>query len=206
MSYLSSLTEIRESLVLDTSVLINLNACTYGKDILLAVPNQIVVAENVAVELRRGKNGESAFLNDLIDGAVIAVVNFTDEEYQIFGELTSGGDSLDDGEAASIAIAINRKFFPVIDEKKGRSRASTLMEMQEPCWSLDLLRHPLVQSQLGNEVTFEALYRALRDGRMRIPEEAVDDVIAVIGTERAVHCKSLPGYKQRFGVKVQPAM
>ena len=95
---------------------------------------------------------------------------------------------------ATIAIAVTRHLLPVIDERKGRARAIALMETREPDWSLDILRHPLVTADLGDQAAVEALYLALRDGRMRIPSEITDYVIALIGMGRAIDCTCLPGY------------
>jgi hypothetical protein len=51
---------------------------------------------------------------------------------------------------------------------------------------------------LGDQSALEALYLALRDGRMRIPSESADGVIALIGMERSQDCTCLPGYRERF--------
>lgn len=51
MTYLSSLIEDASPLVLDTSVLINLHASTYGARILAALPNHALVPSIVATEL-----------------------------------------------------------------------------------------------------------------------------------------------------------
>ncbi|MGY4379505.1 putative nucleic acid-binding protein [Bradyrhizobium sp. i1.3.6] len=51
MSCSSSLIDIADPLILDTSVLINLHACKYGERILASIPNDVVVSEIVAGEL-----------------------------------------------------------------------------------------------------------------------------------------------------------
>jgi predicted nucleic acid-binding protein len=201
MSCSSSLADIVGPLVLDTSVLINLHACTYGKRILTALPNDIVVPEIVAGELEHEtsrKNGEYGFLRTLVAGEFVTLTKLTDVEYEVFHELTSTSPSLDDGEAATIAIAASRFLLPVIDERKGRVRAGTLMKTRAPAWSLDLFRHPMTSAELGDEAALKALYLALRDGRMRIPPESADGVIALIGMARSQDCTCLPGYRERF--------
>ncbi|WP_197706357.1 DNA-binding protein [Magnetospirillum sp. 15-1] len=204
MSCSSSLTDNLRPLVLDTSVLINLHACTYGERILTAIPNDIIVPKIVAEELGHEtslRNGEQGFLHRLIATGTVALTTLTDEEYDIFHQLTSCSPSLDDGEAATIAIAAMRHIFPVIDERRGRARASALMETREPSWSLDILRHPLVTSVLGDQTAIEALYLALRDGRMRIPSDSAEHVIGLIGMERSIDCTCLPNYRERFGAE-----
>jgi predicted nucleic acid-binding protein len=188
-------------LALDTSVLINLNACTYGERILAAIPNDIFVPKIVEGELeheRSRTNGEYQFLQNLVASETIMLAGLTDEAWGIFQELTSSSPSLDDGEAATIAVSATQHFFPVIDEKRGRARATTFIKSGESFCSLDILLHPLVAAELGDDATIEALYKALRNGRMRIPAASVDKVIALIGTERAIHCTCLPGYRERF--------
>jgi hypothetical protein len=74
----------------------------------------------------------------------------------------------------------------------------TLMNSRTAGWSLDLFHHPTAIAVLGDQLIIEALYLALRDGRMRIPSESVDNVIALIGMERSHDCTCLPGYQDRF--------
>ncbi|MBW7851426.1 MAG: DNA-binding protein [Rhodospirillales bacterium] len=200
MTFSSSLTDDRRPLVLDTSVLINLHACTYGERILRAVPNDILVPRIVASELEHEtsrRNGEHSFLHGLVESGEVALADLTEEEYAPFSMLTSGSPSLDDGEAATIAIAATRRLNCLIDEKKGRARATLSMDQKEPAWSLDLLRHPQVVTALGQERAIEVLFLALRDGRMRIHEDHCDHVVNLIGPSRALECRSLPGYKLR---------
>jgi predicted nucleic acid-binding protein len=201
MSCSSSLTDIADPLVLDTSVLINLHACKHGERILAAIPNDIVIPDIVAEELEHEtsrRNGEFSFLNSLIANGIAVLVNLTDAEYELFQTLTSTSPSLDDGEAATIAVAVTRYFLPVIDERKGRARAGILMKERSPGWSLDLFRHPTTLAALGDHFAVEALYFALRDGRMRIPLESADAVIGLVGMERSRDCTCLPGYRERF--------
>jgi predicted nucleic acid-binding protein len=201
MSCSSSLIDVADPLALDTSVLINLHACKYGERILTAIPNDIIVPEIVAGELEHEtsrRNGEHRFLQGLVTDGIVTLITMTDPEYEIYHELTSTSPSLDDGEAATIAIAAARHFLPIIDERRGRSRASALVNARTPGWSLSLFRHPAVIAVLGDQLAVEALYLALRDGRMRIPSESGDGVVALIGMERSRECTCLPGYRERF--------
>jgi hypothetical protein len=87
MSCSSSLTDIADPLVLDTSVLINLHACTYGERILMAIPNDILVPEIVAGELEHQtsrKNGEYGFLRALVASEFVTLTKLTDVEYEVF--------------------------------------------------------------------------------------------------------------------------
>lgn len=200
MTYSSSLSDETTALVLDTSALINLHASRRGGDILNAIPNPMIVAQIVAGELdhetsRRG--GEEAFLRALSRAGQVELADLSEEEFTIFYELTSSSSSLDDGEAATIALARARGLVPVIDERRGRTQAKSIIGA-EPAWSLDLLFHPEATARLGNDLFGDALYHALRDGRMRIPHECTHQVVGIIGDERARHCTCLPGYRHLF--------
>jgi hypothetical protein len=73
MSCSSSLIDVADPLILDTSVLINLHACKYGERILASIPNDVVVSEIVVGELEHEtsrQNGEHRFLYDLVTGGV----------------------------------------------------------------------------------------------------------------------------------------
>jgi len=51
---------------------------------------------------------------------------------------------------------------------------------------------------LSDEDAIGALYLALRVGRMRIPEEHCDEVVKLIGIERAKECSCLPKHRRKF--------
>lgn len=201
MTYLTSLTGDLGPLVLDTSVLINLHASRCGVKLLCALSNEIIVPEIVASELEHEtsrKNGEHQFVQELATSKNVRLVGLEDSEYDLFQSLICGSPSLDDGEAATIAIAASRKYLPIIDERKGRQQALIHIPDQEPGWSLDLFRHPEATAELGAALSVEAIYLALRDGRMRIHESHCESVVRLIGAQRALQCKSLPGYKTRW--------
>lgn len=200
MTCLSSLSDTQTPLVPDTSVLINLHACTFGEQVLRAIPNDIVVPETVIAELNHETshaNGENGFIQRLISENVVKVVQMGDAAARLFERMIRSPGSLDDGEAATIAVAVSQGFLPVVDERKGRARAQDLMNGQTAAWSLDLLLHPAVQSGLVGDGYIEAVYLALREGRMRIDDERCEAVVQLIGIERAITCSSLPGFKKR---------
>jgi len=90
MTFLSFLADERRPLVLDTSVLINLRACGYGERVLAALPNDIVVPEVVAWELRHEasqRNGGDGFVIALHADGRLRLVAMTDEECRLFGTL-----------------------------------------------------------------------------------------------------------------------
>lgn len=200
MTYSISLADNMTQLILDTSVLINLHASTHGGRILSSLPNDILVPEIVASELEHEtskNNGEHQFIHDLVATGKVRIIALDEREYEVFESLVSGSLSLDDGEAATIATATFRSCLPIIDERKGRQRAQEHLLGKQPGWSLDLFRHPKVVAELGVAQSIEALYFALRYGRMRIQEAHCDHVVSLIGVQRAIECNSLPSYKLR---------
>lgn len=196
MSCLGSTIDIGCPLVLDTSVLINIFASGFPDDVLGAIPNVFLVPDTVAREIRREPE-ELALLDKLFELENVVSTSMASSEEVIFTTLVTGSGSLDDGEAATIAIAIGRDGTPVIDERKGRRVFEGLRAKTAPYWSLDLLHHDQVVRTLGVTRSTDAVYNALRDGRMRICETQCDRVVTLIGAERALHCTSLPGYKNR---------
>ncbi len=200
MTYSSSLAGDLTPLVLDTSVLINLHASRSGDRILEALPNDVLVPEIVAAELERETaktKGKQQFFRNLVARCNVGLIALNDCEYQVFGSLVSGSPSLGDGEAATIAIAVVRRHRPIIDERQGRLRVNADFSVESPGWSLDIFRHPRVVAALGAIDAANALYLALRDGRMRIHENHCDHVVSIIGLQRALECNSLPRYKVR---------
>lgn len=200
MKYSSSLTDNKSPVILDTSVLINLHASQQGSRILDSLPNEIFVPEHVVTELEHETSkthGQHCFVQKLIANRKVRVAGLNEREYQVFGRLVSGKSSLGDGEAATIAIAATRILLPIIDDRKGRLQAQSHCSGKCPGWSLDILRHPVVVAALGISCASDALYFALRDGRMRIHESHCDYVVDLIGVQHALECKSLPRYRDR---------
>ena len=187
-------------LVLDTSVLINLHTSRFGERIVDALPHEIIVPEIVVSEMLRedGKcSSAHRFVQAMVATDKVSIVTLSGSEYRLFGSLVSGKRSLDDGESATIAVGYCRGYLPIIDERKGRQEARSYFGGKRPGWSLCLFRHPRVVATLGPKQATEALYLALRDGRMRVHESHCDEVVNLIGAQRALECYSLPGYKIR---------
>jgi predicted nucleic acid-binding protein len=86
MTYSNSLTDSLTALVLDTSVLINLHASTYGSIILNSLPCNILIPEIVAMELEHEtskNNGEHQFIHDLLAEGKVKIIVLDEREYKI---------------------------------------------------------------------------------------------------------------------------
>ena len=97
---------------------------------------------------------------------------------------------MDDGEAATIALAEQVNGTAVLDD--GPARKANGLSHVPLEWTVDVLLHERVRAALGRAALAEAVYNALRLGRMRVPEQAWHEVIGLVGVERARACPSLP--------------
>ncbi len=183
-------------LVADASVIINLVASGMPEKIIPALSNPVVVVEEILVELERGRRTgcrDADVLRGLIDGGVVSCVSLGENEWETFEELICGHASttLDDGEAATLAYCVERSSIPVIDERKANSICRKRYSSLSPKASVDLFRMAGSNEEIGNDALSDAVYQALKIGRMRVMDHHIDWVVDLIGRERAVTCRSL---------------
>ena len=183
--------------VADTSVTISLNATGFPEAILNALPNRVVVTEEVALELEAGRqNGrnDADALCTLAATGRIEIVRLGNAGIGYFTALVSGSaaQTLDDGEAATIAYALEYSATALIDERKAnRICAERFSGLTTGC-TVDLLAHDGVEAALGRDSLADAVFNALYHGRMRVLAQHIDWVVNLIGPERAIQCASLP--------------
>jgi predicted nucleic acid-binding protein len=194
----NSMVEAGAVVVADTSVVINLNATARAAQILNALPYRVVTTDIVATELqedRRSGRNDSELLKALTQAEHISVVSLGESGLRVFGALVVGpaGETLDDGEAATIAYAVEHEIDPVIDERKALRICSERYASLRPKTTVDLFADAAVVAALGPDILGDAVYRALQEARMRVAFGHVRWVIDLIGTDRASRCPSLPG-------------
>lgn len=198
----TTLTDPAARLAADASTIINLIATGSVGEIIAALPNQIVVVDVVPEELENGRaRGRDACdkLKELVGAGVVEIVELDAESLPHFEDLVVGPAvrTLDDGEAATIAYALTHAATALIDERKAtRICAKRFPELRIAC-TIDVLIHSDVQERLGQDLLANAVFRALRDGRMGILPHHLSWVIALIGEERAALCPSLPRRARR---------
>jgi predicted nucleic acid-binding protein len=183
--------------VLDASVVINLNATGRAADIITTFPNRFVVTDNACVELEGGASrghDDAKQLQSLIDADNISRVRIGRGGLGIYEALIDGSArlTLDDGEAATIACAIELAGVALIDERKARRLCSASFPALSLVSTAQLLLHASIVAAHGPDFQRDAVLLALKAGRMRVPRVYVADVIALIGQEQAASCTSLP--------------
>jgi len=198
MECLSCLNDPAALLVADASVAINLNATGFAEPILEALPNRFAVVEDVAFELedgrQRGRTDADA-LEALVAAGRVDVVRLKNSAIEQFTALVMGSaaETLDDGEAATIAYALEHGATALVDERKANRICAERFPSLLTASTVDVFAHDTVESALGRKGLADAVFNALYYGRMRVLARHVDWVVNLIGPERAARCASLPG-------------
>jgi predicted nucleic acid-binding protein len=191
------LTDPKIPLVGDSSTVINLIATGCAPIILKALPNPLVVVDVIPGELDTGRqqgHPHADRLQELAAAGHIEIVALGDTGWQHFEALVVGpaGETLDDGEAATIAYAAERGAVAILDEKKGTRLCGSRFPTVGVITTVDLMLHPKVRLTLGNDPFAEAIFAALRNARMAVFPRHLEEIVRLIGPERAAQCPSLP--------------
>lgn len=193
------LTDPLPGLVADASAVINLIASGVARPIVNSLPVRLRVVSAVALELAAGKVrgwNSSERLATLVDAGSVEIVELDDASQECFGSLVFGRavDTLDDGEAATIAYARAAGTVALIDERKARRICASRFPEVMVHTTVDLLTSASVARTLGEAGVGNAIFNALSAGRMRVPAEHYERVVTVIGADRAALCTSLPDH------------
>lgn len=184
--------------VTDASVIVNLVATRAAGAIIGAFPNRFLVTANVRDELSEGRSrghGSWEGLEALVADRAIEPVDLEPSDAAVYRSLVEGEarETLDDGEAATIAYAAERGAVALIDERKARRICIERFPSLRLASTADLLLHGLVTNQLGESSQGNAIFRGLRDARMQVvPRDRLPEVVQRIGAVRAAECASLP--------------
>ena len=182
------------ALIADASVMIGLNASGYAGRIIELSERRVIVPDNARSELAIGArfgHDDGAQLEVLIASGLVHRMALEGEALTTYEALIDGsfGETLDDGEAATIAIAVQYGGVAVLDERKARRMCQRhFPHVIQGCtaqWLLGTIA-------LGQAAHAEAMLAALRKGRMRVPPEFLNRVVALIGADAALTCPSLP--------------
>ena len=140
--------------VADASVIINLVATGVAGGIVNAFPNRFLTTTNVRRELWEGRGrgyGSWDGLKTLITDGSIEPVELQRSDEPVYRSLVEGAarETLDDGEAATIAYALGRDAAALIDERKARRICAERFPTLHLASTTDLLLHSLVADALG---------------------------------------------------------
>lgn len=184
-------------IAVDTSVAINLNATGRASEIIAAFSQDFVMVDIVHGELRNGLlkgRDDSKQAMELVTNGHLTLVTLGDEGLVHFEDLVAGEgpDTLDDGEAATIAYALEARIGALIDERKAKKLCAERFQNVPVVSTTDLLLHPRLAEALGQDAIAQMVFNALKCARMNVPLHHLDGVVSLIGQQRAALCPSLP--------------
>jgi predicted nucleic acid-binding protein len=202
MGFQTSFDDPESSIILDASVAINLIATSIAGQLIDAVPNRVIVTDVVLDELksghRRGRSDGNSLLK-LIEAGRVEVGGLGDTAEQIFESLVIGdaAETLDDGEAATIAYAVEHNAIALIDERKAIRISGRRYPDLRVSSSVDLFAHPAVSTSIDRETLSQAVFGALQVARMNVLPHRLEWIVELIGLEKALQCPSLPSSIRR---------
>jgi predicted nucleic acid-binding protein len=161
------------------------------------LPNKLRIVSAVVNELEEGRRRgrqDAGILDRLVSSGLIEIVKLSQVGEDWFEKLVIGRatETLDDGEAATIAYAIEHNGLAIIDERKANRICGERFPSLSIAYTVDLLAHPMLEEGLGRKQLAEAVFSALQYARMRVSPEKLQWAIQLIGLERAAACPSLP--------------
>ena len=191
----SCLDDLSKPIVADASVVINLIASGFAATI-LGLAGPLRVPSEVQAEIERGRSRgrkDADELAGLVAGGKVAIVDLGAAGVWCFSTLVVGPakDTLDDGEAATIAYATEHGATILIDEKKATRICGERFSHLTVGSTVDLVGCPAVCAKLGQDLA-DAIFNMLYVGRMRVLPRHLDWVVEQIGPRRAAQCPSLP--------------
>ena len=184
-------------LVADASVWINLVAGGRAVDVLRTLSSPTIIPSIALGELERGRDkGRTAYdgIEPLIAAGYVTVVDLPEEAEDTYLSLVAGraSQTLDDGEAATLALALHGGATALIDERKAIGIAAARFPDLTVATTTDFLLSTHVRSVLDCETLAATLFASLTQARMRIPDHLLDEVCNCLGPDRARLCLSLP--------------
>lgn len=183
-------------LVVDTSVIINLNATGRASDVVRAFGVKLrastVVRDELVADRFSGRD-DAQLAAALVDERLLEFVEFDDQAEDIFASLISGSaaDTLDDGEAATLAVGAVSGHTVVIDERKAQRIAADRFAVMQVLATADIFCSERVVAALGAKQVGDLIFNSLAGARMFVPERHHASVVDLLGA-RAAECHSLP--------------
>jgi predicted nucleic acid-binding protein len=189
--------EGRPSFVLDASVIINFLGSGMPEPILESLGAELYVAKQVFLEVVRDPSrriAPQAWLRQIEARGLIEVIKPAGESLETYLELVSAPPPgrLDDGEAATLAVALQLGATPALDEKRARRVSQSRYPGLLLSSTAALFRHASESGRIAQDQISLALFNALSLARMQVQPEMAEWVVNCIGAEKAQQCLSLP--------------
>jgi len=183
-------------LVVDASVMINLLGTGRCADVLRIVSRKVLIDELAWQEVTSdpfSKDSGQKAMQSLVESALVEQVRLSDSAFERFLSLTGATppDDLGDGEAATIAQALDLRAVPIIDERKATRIALSIEPSRPVLHTIDILGCSEVADALTERELGDLIYCALVYARMRVAAPCREWVSALIGPERVKDCPSL---------------
>lgn len=191
-------------IIVDASVAINLSATGCAREIIAALPHDLLMVTVVLEELTNGRHKgrtDAERTLSLIESGLIRSVELGEVGWSHFGQLVAGSaeETIDDGEAATIASALETEAVALIDERKANRICAERFAGLSVASTVDIFTHPDVKRALGKDGLIKAVHNALQDARMNVLQHHLDWVVGLIGPVLAAQCRSLPrSVRSRF--------
>lgn len=168
-----------EFLLLDASCLLNLYATGRFREIVLAQPYRLGVADYVvgqeALYVWRSGVGDgpegrvSVDLAPLIKEGIIQVLHIEHQEEE--ATLVNLASMIDDGEAITGAIAVHRGYVVATDDRKARRVLGQLTPIVSLVSTLDLLKRWAEEASVAQSDLHSAMF-AMQSGASYVPGES----------------------------------
>lgn len=161
---------VNRPFVVDTGVILSLNATGYAREILGQLHSPVIVPRIVLQGLGQGCNFD--WLSEMLAAGRAVIADLGPQGLLHFETLVIGPAvvTLDDGEAATIASALEYAAIAVIDEPKAVVICSARLPSLTTVSTMDLLRHDSVVGSFGEDGIQRIMRNALKTARMRVPD------------------------------------
>ncbi len=186
--------EAVDALAIDASVLINLLGCGAAEEILHALPQAVLIEQRALSEVLHDPSRRLPARDQrerLIERQLLQVRQLAGPGIERFLELVAAPHELDDGEAATIAWAIDLNAVAVLDERKARRIVRECYPDLSLASTAGLFRTLLEQGRMDGSRVRGLLLAALQQARMSVPSDEIDWVMGVLGVEVAEQCPSI---------------
>jgi predicted nucleic acid-binding protein len=156
--------------VVDTGVILSLNATGCAREILSLLHGPVILPRAVHQELGEGHHYRR--LTEMMATRQAVITDLGPQGLLHFETLVIGpaATTLDDGEAATIACALEAGAIAVIDEPKAVGLCAERFPGLTTASTVDLLRQDIVLGSLGTDGVRRAVLSALKRARMRVPD------------------------------------